>query len=149
MNRALLLAAVLFVAAIGLTGCSGIDPWRLQGAWEASVTVGNATVVTHRFVIENDSFDFVTLSLIPTGKKGTFNVDVFTSPKSIDLMVATDYVGEGDLRIVQNHDPAVAVYGIYEISEDVLKVQFGDEGGDRPATFDDEEAVTLRRVSAD
>ena len=148
MKRALLLVAVLFIAVSGLTSCSGIDPWRLQGTWEASVTVGDLTLVTHRLVIENDNFDFVDLSLIPTGKKGTFTVDVFSSPKAIDLMVDTTYVGEGDLQIVQTHDPAVLISGIYQISEDVLKIQFSDEG-DRPVSFDEQQAVTLTRISTD
>ena len=64
-------------------------------------------------------------------------------------MVATDYVGEGSLQVVQNHDPAVAVYGIYQISDGVLKIQLGDEGGNRPVSFDDQQAITLTRVSTD
>ena len=56
MKRALLLVAVLFIAVSGLTSCSGIDPWRLQGTWEASVTVGETTTITHRLVIEDNTF---------------------------------------------------------------------------------------------
>jgi len=147
MKKALLLVAVLFIAVSGLTSCSGIDPWRLQGTWEASTTIGEATIVTHRLVIDGDTFDFVTLSLIPTGKSGTFSVDAFSSPKTIDLMVTKDYIGEGSLQVTQAHDPAVAVYGIYQISDGVLKIQLGDEGGNRPVSFDDGQAVTLSRVS--
>ncbi len=145
VKKAVLVVAITLLAVV-LSGCSsGIDPWRLQGTWEASVTNGNTTTVTHRLIIDGDTFHFAVLTLIPTGKKGTFSVDAFARPKEIDLFVSSDYIGEGSLQIVQNHDPAVEVYGIYEISKGVLKIQLSGDGA-RPVSFDSDEAVTLKRV---
>lgn len=131
--------------AVGLSGClSGIDSYRLQGTWEVSVTNGNTTTITHRLVISESSFDLKTLSVIPTGRKGTFEVDILASPREIDLMVTADYVGEGAFQVVQNHDPALSVYGIYELSKDTLKLRLADDGT-RPVGFDDE-TLTFKRV---
>lgn len=144
MKHMLLLGAALFIAAGGLASCSCIDSLRLQGTWEATTTIGNATIVTHQFVADGDTFDFATLTPVRAGRKGTFSISAFSDPREIDLMVSTEYVGEGSLQVVQTHDPAVVVYGIYQVSGDELKIQLGDSAN-RPAAFD-EDAVTLKRV---
>lgn len=148
MKKQLAIAAALILVASLLTSCSGIDSWRLQGTWEAYTTIGNATITTYRLVIDKDTFDLKSLTLIPTGKSGTFTVDAFSDPKEIDLAVAKDYTGEGSLQIVQTHNPTVAVYGIYAIDGDELKLQFADEGN-RPQAFDSDKVITLKRVEED
>jgi uncharacterized protein (TIGR03067 family) len=145
MKKQWSIAVALLIVMSVLTSCSGIDSWRLQGTWEAYTTIGNATITTYRLVIDEKTFDLKSLTLIPTGKSGTFTVDAFSDPKEIDLAVGKDYTGEGSLQLVQTHDPAVALYGIYQISGDELKIQFGDEGN-RPQAFDDDKAITLNRV---
>lgn len=147
MKRALILVTAILVSLGGMTGCSGIDSWLMQGTWEASATIGEITRTTHRLVIDDNAFEYTTLALVPTSKRGTFKADAFSNPKAIDMLVSSVHVGEGSLQIVQNHDPAIALNSIYQLSDGVLKIQFGEDDGARPTSFDEEKMVTLKRVS--
>ena len=146
LKNMVLLCACAF-AAVGLTGCPGtacfgIDTCRLQGTWEASVTVGNTTTVTHRMIIKDDA---VTYSTLTNGFEGTYKINALKAPKQIDFMVTRSWVGVGALQVVDNTHKTIL--GIYSVSKDVLTVQFGD-GSTRPAALDGGKMITLARISA-
>jgi uncharacterized protein (TIGR03067 family) len=136
----------LLLAGVGLVGCpGGLESIRLQGEWEATETYGQTTTVTQRLVIDDDNFVLTSYFLVATGKKGTFNTDCFSDPKTIDFSIEQTTTGEGSLQIVQTVDPATTLYAIYDISGDTLKIQFGNSS-DRPADFSDDDVVTFKRV---
>ena len=145
LKKAVLLGVCVF-AAVGLTGCPGtacfgIDTCQLQGTWEATVTVGSTTTVIHRMVIKDDTFQYTTLG--GGGFEGTFSIAALKDPKQIDFSI-TRTLG----LISISYNPPKTRYGIYDVSKDTLTVQFGGET-QRPIAFDNDEAITMARVSTD
>ena len=134
-------------AAVGLAGCPGtacfgIDTCRLQGTWEASVTVGSTTTVTNKMVITDDAFVYTTLT---GGFEGTYKINALKDPKEIDFMVTRSWIGFGALQIVDS-TPRTNL-SIYSVSKDVLTVQVGDQVS-RPVAFDNDKMVSLARTSS-
>ncbi len=101
----------------------------LEGEWKATDEDGDKWT----FKFTDDEFTIVT----PDGTyKGTYTVDETQNPPTIDLTI-TD-APEGD----EQYEGKVSK-GIYDISGGDLSIAWGEPGTDRPASFDEEGALSL------
>ena len=92
---------------------------ELQGTWTETVAVPAGT-----FIFSGNSFTLT----IPGGPQtsGTFTLNSAASPKTIDV------------HITASSDPqsvGITLLGIYQLSGTSLRIETGDAGGARPASF--------------
>jgi uncharacterized protein (TIGR03067 family) len=101
----------------------------IEGQWEATDESGD------HWSFDFDAGKYVIVS--PDGTyKGTYTVDDSADPPTMDMTISE--APEGD----EEYEGKVSK-AIYKVEDGGLSIAMGEPGGDRPASFDDEGALSL------
>lgn len=133
MKRTGLILSVALFASVGLSGCPGgaclgIDTCQVQGKWVARIFILEVTMTCDGDnVVTETSMWGETMT-----ESGKFKLNPWRRPKEIDMELSS---GDGSKPQVTR--------GIYEITPDMFRLEFGTEG-ERPREFTTDSFVFLR-----